>query len=249
MNVIIVEDERPAAERLVRALKDYSERIQILAHLQTVEETIGWFRTHRDPDLMFLDVHLTDGLSLDLFRSASVNCPVIFTTAYDAYILDAFECNSIDYLLKPIRPERLAQAMQKYEKLRRHFGGDVADLLRQAAEGNSHRHRLLGQKGTSFVALDVSALRYAYSKDKITFLVDTKGERYLCDEALTTLEDALDPTSFFRLNRKYLVHVDAVRAFRPASRGRLWIEIDPPSVEELLVSQEKAARFRSWIGS
>ena len=249
MNVIIVEDERPAAQRLERALEEYSDRIQIVACLQTVEETAAWFRTHRDPDLMFLDVHLTDGLSLDLFRRTSVNCPVIFTTAYDAYILDAFECNSIDYLLKPIRPERLAQAMHKYEKLRRHFGGDLADLLRSAPNGHSHRQRLLGQKGSSFVALDASTVRYAYSEGKITFLVDGKGNRFMCDDALTTLEEELDPASFFRLNRKYLVNVDAVKAFRPASRGRLMIEIEPPAEEDVLVSQEKAARFRSWIGS
>ena len=248
MNVLIVEDERPAAERLERALGEYSGDINVLAHLQTVEDTVSWFRHHPDPDLMFLDVQLSDGLSLELFRHVQVTCPVVFTTAYDAYVLDAFECNSIDYLLKPIRQERLAQALQKYEKLRRHFGGDVAELLRQSAPKRSFKRRLLVQKGTSYVAIDTSAVRYAFSEEKLTFVIDAEGRRYLCEDALTALEEQLDPAEFFRLNRKYVARIDAVGSFRSGSRGRLRVDLLPDAGEEILVSQEKAARFKDWIG-
>src|SRR5690554_6192394 len=119
MNVVIVEDERPAAERLERALREYSSRIEVIAHLQTVADTVAWFKTHEEPDLVFLDVQLSDGVSLRVFKECTIGCPVIFTTAYDAYVLDAFECNSIDYVLKPIRADRIATALDKYDRLRR----------------------------------------------------------------------------------------------------------------------------------
>lgn len=249
MDVLIVEDERPAAARLRQALNEYSERIHVVEHLQTVSDAVAWFNAHEAPDLVFLDVRLSDGLSLEIFRRADVACPVIFTTAYDAYVLDAFECNSIDYLLKPIKPDRLAQALQKYEKLRRHFTADVADvvdaaLTRKPAE---YRSRLVVQKGTSYVALEVRDVRYAYSDQRTTFVVDASGQRYITDDAVTILEELVDPAAFFRLNRKYLARVDAIESFRPASRGRLQIHLDPPPGECILVSQEKAARFKAWI--
>lgn len=249
MRIVIVEDERPAAERLRNVLIEYDERIQVIAHLQTVAETVQWFSVHPSPDLLFLDVQLSDGLSLEVFRTTTVSCPVVFTTAYDAYVLDAFECNSIDYLLKPVRPERLAEALRKYEQLRRHFTGDVAETLRQNL-GRPHRRfrtRLIVKRGTAFVSLESAEIQYAYSEQKTTFIVDREGARYLCDEALTVLEEQLDPGSFFRLSRKYLAHIDSVTSFRPISRGRIRVDLLPPAPEPVVVSQEKAARFRSWM--
>jgi two-component system LytT family response regulator len=196
-------------------------------------------------------VQLSDGLSLELFRHVAVTCPVVFTTAYDAYVLDAFDCNSIDYLLKPVKHERLAQALQKYDRLRRHFAGDVANILRQTESGrrtNSFKRRLIVQKGTSYVAIDTSSVRYGFSEDKITFVVDAQGRRYLCEDALTTLEEQLDPSEFFRLNRKYIARIDAIGSFRSASRGRVWVDLVPAAPEEVVVSQEKAARFKDWLG-
>lgn len=249
MRVVIVEDERPAADRLRKALAEYDDRIDVAAHLQTVAETVRWFDSHPVPDLLFLDVQLSDGLSLEIFRSTNVTCPVVFTTAYDAYVLDAFDCNSIDYLLKPIRPERLADALRKYEQLRRHFTGEVAETLRRAFSGAArpHRNRLIVKKGTAFVSLDASDVRYAFSDQKTTFVVGRDGSKYLCEEALTALEGILDPERFFRLNRKYLARIDAVASFRSASRGRIKVDLLPPVREQVVVSQAKAARFRTWM--
>ncbi len=249
MRVLIVEDERPAAERLRKALSEYDERVEIAAHVQTVADTVRWFDSHPAPDLLFLDVRLTDGLSLEIFRATNVTCPVVFTTAYDAYVLDAFECNSIDYLLKPIRPERLAEALQKYERLRRHFTGEVAETLRRALveEPRTYRKRLIVRKGSTFVSIGTADLRYAFSDQKTTFVVDREGTRYLCDEALTTLEEMLDSYEFFRLNRKYLTRIEAIESFRPASRGRIRVDLRPPVHDSVMVSQEKAARFRAWM--
>ena len=249
MNVVIVEDERPAAERLRKALSDYDSRIRVAAHLQTVADTIDWFESHASPDLLFLDVRLTDGLSLEVFSSARVSCPVVFTTAYDAYVLDAFDCNSIDYLLKPIRPERLAQAMQKYDQLKRHFAGDLAHTLRAAfnAEPKTFKKRLIVQRGAAFVSMPAEEIQYAFSKHKTTFVVDRNGTQFVCDEALTSLEEMLDPDRFFRVNRKYLARIEAVASFRQASRGRIRVEMEPAAGEAILISQEKASRFRAWI--
>lgn len=249
MNVLIVEDERPAAERLEASLKNYRDDVEVVARLQTVAETSDWLSTHAEPDLVFLDVHLSDGISLDLFRRATLACPVIFTTAYDAYALDAFECNSIDYLLKPIRDDRLAQAMDRYDRLRSHFAGNVVDALESALASRrpEYKRRLLVQRGTSYVALDEKKLRYAFSEAKTTFVVDADAAKYISSEALTTLENTLDPSNFFRLNRSYLTRIDAVRSFRSAGRGRIRVELLPDPGERIHVSQEKAARFRAWM--
>ncbi len=249
MDVVIVEDERPAAERLRKALAACDSRIHVVAHLQTVAGTVRWFASHRSPDLLFLDVRLTDGLSLEIFGATNVDCPVVFTTAYDAYVLDAFECNLIDYLLKPVRPDRLARAIGKYEQLRRHFAGDVAETLRLAFENDrpTYKNRLIVQRGTAYVSIDTADIRYALSRQKTTFVVGCDGTQYLCDEALTSLEEMLDPSRFFRLNRNVLAHLEAVASFWPASRGRIRVDLEPPSGETVLVSQEKAGRFRAWM--
>lgn len=248
MNVVIVEDERPAAERLRKALAEFDPKIEVLAHLQTVNDTVGWLETHRSPDLLFLDVRLTDGLSLEIFGATNVDCPVIFTTAYDAYVLDAFDCNSIDYLLKPVRPERLARAMRKYEHLRRHFAGEAAASLGRALQNSRgpYKTRLLVQRGTSYVSIEASEICYAVSRRKTTFVIVRDGTQYLCDEALTSLEEVLDPERFFRLSRSVLAGIDAVSSFKSASRGRVKVELTPHA-EVVLVSQEKAGRFRAWM--
>lgn len=249
MNVVIVEDERPAAERLETSLKRYRDDIDVVARLQTLAETSEWLATHAEPDLIFLDVHLSDGIAIDLFRQRPLTCPVIFTTAYDAYALDAFECNSIDYLLKPIRGERLAQAMDRYDRLRSHFAGELVDALESAiaTQHPEYKRRLLVQRGNSYLSLDEKDLRYAYSSQKTTFLVDASGHRYISSEALTSLENALDPSDFFRLNRKYLARIDAVRRFQSAGRGRILVYVMPDTGEPVYVSQEKASRFRAWM--
>lgn len=249
MRVVIVEDERPAADRLESALHRYRDGIVVVARLHTVKETSEWFETHAEPDLVFLDVHLSDGISLNLFRHRPLSCPIIFTTAYDAYALDAFECNSIDYLLKPIRDERLGQAMDRYDRLRRHFAGDLVDALEAAISSRrpDYKSRILVQRGTSYLALEEKDLRYAFSDRKTTFVVDADDRRYMANEALTMLENLLDPANFFRLNRQYLARIDAIGSFQSAGRGRIRVQLTPDSGERVIVSQEKAARFRAWM--
>lgn len=251
MNVVIVEDERPAAERLRKVLADYDKDINIAAHLQTIADTVEWFESHPSPDLLFLDVRLTDGLALEVFNTTRIECPVVFTTAYDAYVLDAFECNSIDYLLKPIKQERLAQALQKYDQLRRHFAADDTQMLRGALEPRPgpQKKRLIVQRGSAYVSMRTDDIRYAFSRHKTTFVVDRDGTRFICDEALTALEAMLDPQRFFRVNRKYLAWIEGIASFRPASRGRIRVDLNPPPGEAVFVSQEKAGRFRAWMDS
>jgi two-component system LytT family response regulator len=249
MRIVIVEDEGPAREKLATALLAVAPEAEVAAMLGGVEETVAWLERNGSPDLMFLDIQLSDGLSFDILRRVNVTCPVIFATAYDEYLLEAFENNGIDYLLKPIREEKLAAAVSKYHRLREHFTANHAGLLDSIARGRSGRDRILVRKGIDFVPVKTSDIAYVYTEDKLVFLVTRAGTRYLLDRPLAELETELDPARFFRANRAWLVDIDAVTRCRPYGKGRLLLELQPKPGEEVIVSQERAAALREWLGA
>jgi DNA-binding LytR/AlgR family response regulator len=248
MNVLLIEDEPLALERLAEGVKAWDPEIQIVGALASVAASIEWLRTHRHPDLVLMDVQLSDGLSLEILREVDLDCPVVMVTAYDEYVLEALAHSCIDYLLKPVRQERLARTLGKYARLRRHFGGDVEELRRRLGEpGMRPSPRIVGRKGLDFVSIRVDDVAYFFTEHKLVFLVDRKGVRYLVDRPLAALEDELGPRGFFRLNRKYLAHVEAIPRFRPGEKGRIVVALEPAPAEPVTVSQERAAAFRSWI--
>jgi DNA-binding LytR/AlgR family response regulator len=196
-----------------------------------------------------MDIQLSDGRSLGILRAVEVACPVIVITAYDQHVLEALSLNCIDYLLKPVRQERLAQALDKYLRLRSHFAGDLAGLVRDVDGRGRGRDRILARKGLDFVPVPVADVAYFFTEHKLVFLRDRKGTQYLVDKPLADLEAELDAARFFRLNRKYLARVDAVRRFRPGDKGRLVVALEPEPAEPVVVSQERAAAFRQWLGA
>jgi len=249
MEVLLIEDEPPAMARLVDAVRAAQPGARIVGTLSSVEESIGWLRSHRPPDLILMDIQLSDGSSLEILRAVDVSSPVVVITAYDQYVLEALGLNCIDYLLKPVRRERLAAALEKYLRLRSHFVGDLPGLLRSlTGAGGRRRDRVLARKGLDFVSVPVSEAAYFFTEHKLVFLRDRRGVQYLVDRPLAELEAELEPALFFRLNRKYLAHVDAVRRFRPVERGRLHVVLHPEPAERVLVSQERAGEFRTWLG-
>ena len=249
MEVLLIEDEPPAMARLVEAVRASAPRARIVGTLGSVADSIGWLRSHRAPDLILMDIQLSDGSSLDILRAVEVTSPVVVITAYDQYVLEALGLNCIDYLLKPLKGERLAAALDKYLRLKSHFVGDLPGLLRSlGASSERRRDRVLARKGIDFVSVPVAETAYFFTEHKLVFLRDRQGVQYLVDRPLSELEAELEPASFFRLNRKYLAHVDAVRRFRPAEKGRLQVVLHPEPAEAVLVSQERAGAFRDWLG-
>jgi two-component system LytT family response regulator len=248
MTILIIEDERPAAERLAAMVREFDASIRIAATLQSVKESVDWFSCHAAPDCILADIQLNDGLSLEIFKKHPIAAPIIFTTAYDEYLLKAFAFNSIDYLLKPVNKAKLFHSLNKYLTLRQHFGGNVSTMNDQLQRRTPITDRLVVKKGTDFIALRMEQIAYFYSEHKITFLIDIQGIRYIIDKPLADIERSTDSAQFFRINRKYLANINAVARFRSFEKGKVLIDLLPPVNEEVVVSQENSSAFKVWIG-
>lgn len=244
MNVIIIEDELPARAKLISMLQTIDPSIRVVAELGSVKETSEWLSKHIEPDLAFVDIQLSDDHSFEIFRKHPVKFPVIFTTAYDKYILESFEFNSIDYLLKPITEEKLKRSLDKIQKLEHFFQGNVLKLIQQQSPVKG---RIVARKGTEFVALNADEIAYFFSDHKIVFVRDFQGRQMIVDKNLGELENELDPKTFFRVNRKFITHQKAIDRFKP-DNGKIQIFLKPEMKEEVHVSKETAPEFRRWIG-
>lgn len=240
LRFVIVEDEPPAREKLAAAIRKAAPDAVIAAELGAIADTVAWLEGNPPPDLLFLDIQLSDGRSFELFERTDIRCPVVFATAYDEHLLEAFESTGIDYLLKPIRPERVAMAIEKYRRLRGHITTQQRSAIRE---------RLLLRKGIDFVSVRTAEIAYVFTADKLVFIVAKSGARHIVDRALAELESELDPAQFLRVNRGFLVNVDAVVRCRAYGKGKLLLELQPPAPEEVIVSQERAALVRNWLGA
>ncbi|MBM3783317.1 MAG: response regulator transcription factor [Acidobacteria bacterium] len=250
MRLVIVEDEPLAREKLAAFLTAAAPDAEIVAKLGSVSEAVAWFQSNAAPDLLFCDILLSDGMSFEIFRAAPVPCPVVFTTAFDEYLLEAFQSNGIDYLLKPIRQSQVAAALGKYRALAEHFAADYQTRLRNVTHHNAKRRdRFLVRKGVGYHVIRTGEIAYFHAEDKLVFLMTRSGQRYLVDMPLAAIEAELERGEFFRANRAWLVHVDAVERLAPCGKGKLMLELTPSTREPVVVSQERAAACRSWLGA
>ncbi|HLZ88009.1 MAG TPA: LytTR family DNA-binding domain-containing protein [Puia sp.] len=255
MKVLIVEDERPASENLVEELQAIDDNIDVVAGCNSVDETVRWLSNNPQPDLILMDIQLSDGLSFNIFKACEVTCPVIFTTAYDKYLTQAFEYSSIDYLLKPISQDRLKNAIRKYKNLRNHFvnAQDALANGQALADYSSHpdrvRSRILVRKGVEFQAVRVEDAGYFFTEHKLIFLVDKENRKYMAEKSnLSELEEELDRNIFYRANRKYIINANYIKRFKPLERSKISVELVLPVNEEIIISQENSASFKKWIG-
>lgn len=252
MKVLIVEDEVPAVERLKSLLLDYGG-ITVLGVLPSVESTIAWLRTHPLPDLIFLDIHLSDGLSFEIFKQTPVKCPVIFCTAYDQYALDAFQLHSIDYLLKPLQYEKLHKSLEKMKDIRQSFSASadpvqMNEIVSMIKKGEAnYKSRFMVKAGAKIKAIKTDDIAYFYSHNKLSLLVTTQGEKFPIDYALDELIHMLNPSLFFHVNRKLVIHIDAAKEIHPYFKGRLKLILHPPIDEEVIVSSQKTPAFKDWL--
>lgn len=248
MKVVIIEDEKPAVEKLRNALSKCTSDIQVIAILKSVNETLKWLQSNAMPDLVFMDIELADGLSFEIFDKATISCPIIFTTAYDEYWQEAFEHNSIDYLLKPIRQEKLQSALAKYDSLRNYFAQNLQQLLlTQKSVSNGLKKRFLVKRGTDYISIKVEEIAYFYAAHKVVCLVDAKGNKFILDQSLSELEIQVDPSLFYRVNRKYLVQIQSIKKIKTYPKSKIQIELYPPVNEEIIISQENVASFKEWM--
>ena len=245
IHAFIIEDEAPARERLASLLTATTPPCTVAGTADSLASAGQWLRANPAPDLIFADIQLGDGLSLELFKATPLSCPVVFITAHDDYLLEAFAVHSIAYLLKPVKPAALEAAVKKYRELGRHFAGNLATLAARL-EKPAPRQRILAQRGTSFQPVAITDIAYFFSENKLTFLVTRTGEKCLVNEPLGSLAGELD--QFFRINRNYLAHASAVKSFSSVGKGRLTVQLQPRTPDEVQVSQENAADFRAWAG-
>ena len=250
MNILIIEDENAAARRLEKLLGELAPEAVVLDRLDSVETAVLWLQNNPQPDLMLLDIHLADGSSFEIFDHVPVTCPVIFTTAYDEYALRAFKVNAVDYLLKPIKTNELAAALEKTKRRSNTVAPDYApllDMLRKQ-EGSRYLRRMLIRFSNSIKLVDMSDAAYFYTKDKITFLVSrSSGKRFPVDYPLDKLEGMLDPGVFFRINRQFIINVEAIKEMHPYSKSRVKVVLEPGTDQDTIVSTERSAEFKKWL--
>ncbi|HET6255588.1 MAG TPA: LytTR family DNA-binding domain-containing protein [Puia sp.] len=261
MKVLIVEDEQPAYCNLADELHVIDEKIDVVAGCSTVEETVRWLHENPHPDLILMDVQLSDGLSFSIFKTCKITCPVIFTTAYNEYLSEAFRFSGIDYLLKPISQDRLTDAIQKYKTLRAHFVGALDNFTDHPIHDHHNslpdfigrsdrkRSRILVRKGAEFQTVRIEDAGYFFTEHKLIFLVDKENRKYMAEKSnLSELEEELDKNLFYRANRKYIINANYIKRFKALEKSKISVELTLPINEEIIISQENSASFKKWIG-
>jgi two-component system, LytTR family, response regulator LytT len=251
MQALIIEDELPAAERLRFLLQKYRTPVYITAHLYSVEDAVHWLSQNNHPDILFLDIHLADGFCFDIFKKIEYKKPVIFTTAYDQYTLDAFKLFSIDYLLKPITEQSLFTALDKLETITSagntsNAYSEISRVLQQL-ERPRHKERFLARAGQKMFFVATEEIEYFRADDKVVYLVDKQGNKLLVDYTLDKLESLLYAGHFFRLNRRYIVRYSSIAQVKPYINSRLKLILkNGQKQEEVIISRERVQSFREW---
>lgn len=253
MNVLIVEDEQLAQERLEMLLKAYDPSITVAGCLESVEETVNWLNSKPHPDIILLDIHLADGDSFEIFKRTTTQKPVIFTTAYENYAIDAFQLFSIDYILKPVTAQSLATALNKYKNLSAAFTPhNYGMLIEQVKDNflNNYKTRFLAKVGKRLFFVPAEEVAFFSADNKIVFLTDREGNRFVINATIDKLEAELNPKDFFRINRSTIIHAGALEQIKPYSSNRLKLQLkNIATAEEIIISRERVASFKEWAGA
>lgn len=247
MNAVIIEDELPAARKLERLLKEVRPDIQVLTILESVKSAVEWFGSKPNPDIIFSDIQLSDDLSFEIFKQIEISVPIIFTTAYDEYAINAFNHFSIDYLLKPIRPEHLKRAISKIDKLSNFNTGIDFNSLVESISKREYKKRVLVYAGENIISLPINRISYFFCEDGISFIKTTGNKQFIVNESINELETECDPLLFFRANRQFLVSINSVQKVSPYFNQRLKLYLNPEPSTEVFVSKLKATSFKNWL--
>ena len=247
MKVILVEDEKHARDNLEHLLLNIAPEIEILAKLESVKRTVEWLQNNQ-ADLIFLDIHLADDLSFKIFEEIKVTTPVIFTTAYDKYALKAFKVNSIDYLLKPIDEEELAASIEKFKSTQAVAKVDYSQLQTMITQPKkAYQQRFLVTRRDKIRSLTTDQIAFFEGEDRYVYLINRDGNRFIVDYKLSDLEEILNPEIFFRLNRSFIAHFDAIDTISSVSKSRLKVELLPKAKRDIIVSSANTKHFKAWL--
>lgn len=248
MDVVIIEDERLSADKLIRMIGQYDPQIEVVASLDSVKKGVNWFRENSPPDLVFLDIQLSDGTAFDLLNQINQSPPIIFTTAYDQYAIKAFKFNSIDYLLKPLEQDGLQQALDKFKRT------DQVETPSQQSFGKvdqlingEFKKRFLIKVGDQYQSIEVTNAAYFMYDDGLTYLFDKEGNKWPMDQSLDHLENMLHPLEFFRINRKFLISLGAISQIHSYFNSRLLLKLKHETNEEVIVSRDRVGDFKRWM--
>lgn len=249
MRLLIVEDEKIAAKQLLQMLKKVHFEYEEVTIIRSVSELVAWLSKNKEPDLIFLDIHLNDGNSLQVFDILKVSAPVIFVTAYDQYVIDSFKANSINYILKPIDENVLRDTIAKFFKIKDYYGKTSA--LPLSGDAHNTKERILVRKGTANTSIPVNDIAFFFSEMKISFAVDFRDVKYYMDAKLSDLEKVLDKKTFFRANRQLIVNINAIREFKSIEFSKIELQIRPTAWirEAIIISQFTAPDFKNWIAN
>ncbi len=253
MRVLIIEDEAPAFRRLQKLLDEIDPSIEIVDVIDGVKEAVKWFDGEHSVDLIFMDIQLSDGISFDIFEKTSVSSPVIFTTAFDDYMLKAFKVNSIDYLLKPIIQEDLSKSIEKYKSLKHQYSTEksasIQELIKHIKLSEAkYKERFLIKKGDKLLSIEIKDVAAFQSKYAVVFILAKSGKVYQIDQTLEEVYQLLNPKKYFRVNRNFILNFESIKAVVRLSKGKLLIENTLDQDQQILVSSEKARAFKDWFG-
>lgn len=248
MKVLIIEDEQPAVEKLERYLAKYDEQIEVMDRLSSVKESVEWFRSHKEwPDLLFLDIQLSDGISFDIFNQEDIRLPIIFTTAFDEFALDAFRHHGIDYLLKPVTFTNLSRSLKKFSDMKQWSdSANVSGAIRHLS-GPSYKDRFMVKHGQHIRTIPVEEVSLFFAEGRTVYLVTNEGRKYIIEYKLEELEKMLNPKNYFRVNRTFVINIQAIKDVVVYTNSRFKILSNVELDKEIIVSREKASEFRNWL--
>ena len=257
MKVLIIEDEELAVRKLEKILASMEIPIQVVGVTDSIESSVAWLENNPTPDLILMDIELADGQSFEIFNQIEVKSPVIFTTAYNEYAIQAFRVNSIDYLLKPIDEEALRRSLNKFRDLKKLYGtidnqlniNELVSLIKQTKPVSSeYRERFLLKQGSRLVPIEIEEIAYFYSQERLSFMKTWDERSYVVDYTLDELECLLNPKHFFRANRQIILCAKSVDKVHLHFNSRLKLDLKPFAAEEVFISRDKAGEFRNWMG-
>jgi DNA-binding LytR/AlgR family response regulator len=251
MRVIIIEDEQPTAMRLQKLLLEINPEIEIMAIHDSIEASVNWFNKNDEPDLIFQDIHLADGSGFEIYNQVQINGPVIFITAYDQYALQAFQVNSLDYLLKPVKKEDLKKALKRYQQIyieKQPFDFDYSKLAQQISAGSTnYQKRFVVRFGQTIKAINIEEIAYFFAISSNIFFITFEGRQYPVEHSLDKLEKMLDPEEFYRINRQFIISFKSIKEMYSYSKSRVKIVLEPPSEYETIASTERSGAFKKWL--